>query len=217
VRRADDDDARAKLWYGRLHAPDVVVRIGKGFFIGDVTVPRQHIPDMQDAIQAAAARHTDGLLFIAVAGHAGDGDLHPITFFDRDNPKASAALQAANNEIVDAALSVGGTITGEHGVGTEKRQFMTKRFTPVEIAAQRAIKRVFDPAALLNPGIMLPDESPEEPNVGSFEAAVRTALEQANSSPTPTLLNVRPCVTACSAWRSSYPTAKPQPASAAKT
>ena len=178
VRRADDDDARAKLWYGRLHAPDVVVRMGKGFFIGDVTVPRQHIPDMQDAIQAAAARHTDGLLFIAVAGHAGDGDLHPITFFDCDNPKASAALQAANNEIVDAALSMGGTITGEHGVGTEKRQFMTKRFTPVEIAAQRAIKRVFDPAALLNPGIMLPDESPEEPNVGSFEAAVRTALEQ---------------------------------------
>ena len=242
VRRADDDDARAKLWYGRLHAPDVVVRMGKGFFIGDVTVPRQHIPDMQDAIQAAAARHTDGLLFIAVAGHAGDGDLHPITFFDCDNPKASAALQAANNEIVDAALSMGGTITGEHGVGTEKRQFMTKRFTPVEIAAQRAIKRVFDPAALLNPGIMLPDVSPEEPNVGSFEAAVRTALEQhrtgtaspgpraaqpsprrrhsalsANSSPTPTLLNVRPCVTACSAWRSSYPTAKPQPASAAKT
>ena len=151
VRRADDDDARAKLWYGRLHAPDVVVRSGKGFFIGDVTVPRNRFPDMQDAIQAAAARHTDGLLFIMVAGHAGDGDLHPTTFFDRDNPKAAAALEAANNEIVDAALSMGGTITGEHGVGTEKRQFMTKRFTPVEIAAQRAIKRVFDPAALLQP------------------------------------------------------------------
>jgi glycolate oxidase len=87
VRRADDDDARAKLWYGRLHAPDVVVHSGKGFFINDVTVPRNRFPDMQDAIQAAAARHTDGLLFIMVAGHAGDGDLHPFTFFDRDNPK----------------------------------------------------------------------------------------------------------------------------------
>ena len=115
VRRADDEDARAKLWYGRLHAPDVVVRSGKGFFIGDVTVPRQHIPEMQEAIQAAAARHTDGLLFIMVCGHAGDGDLHPFTFFDRDNPKAPSALEAANNEIVDAALSLGGTITGEHG------------------------------------------------------------------------------------------------------
>lgn len=177
VRRADDEEARAKLWYGRLHAPDLVVRSGKGFFIGDVTVPRQHIPDMQEAIQAAAARHADGLLFIMVCGHAGDGDLHPFTFFDRDNPKASAALEAANNEIVDAALRLGGTITGEHGVGTEKRQFMTKRFTPIEIAAQRAIKRVFDPDALFNPGIMLPDESPEEPNVSSFEAAVRAALE----------------------------------------
>jgi glycolate oxidase len=177
VRRADDEDARAKLWYGRLHAPDVVVRSGKGFFIGDVTVPRQHIPEMQEAIQAAAARHTDGLLFIMVCGHAGDGDLHPFTFFDRDNPKAPSALEAANNEIVDAALSLGGTITGEHGVGTEKRQFMTKRFTPLEIAAQRAIKRVFDPESLFNPGIMLPDQSPEEPDVASFEGAVRAALE----------------------------------------
>jgi glycolate oxidase len=154
------------------------VAMGKGFFIGDVTVPRNRIPDMQEAMQAAAARHTDGLLFIATAGHAGDGDLHPITFFDRDNPKAPAALEAANNEIIDAALSLGGTITGEHGVGTEKRQFMTKRFTPVEIAAQRAIKRVFDPAGVLNPGIMLPDVSPDEPQVGSFEAAVRTALRR---------------------------------------
>jgi glycolate oxidase len=176
VRRADDEDSRAKLWYGRLHAPDAVVRSGKGFFIGDVTVPRQHIPDMQEAIQAAAARHSDALLFIAVTGHAGDGDLHPTTFFDRENPKAPAALEAANNEIIEAALKLGGTITGEHGVGTEKRQFMTKRFTPVEIAAQRVIKRVFDPRALLNPGIMLPDESPDEPQLSSFEAALRTAL-----------------------------------------
>jgi glycolate oxidase len=177
VRRADDEDARAKLWYGRLHLFDAVVGSGKGFFIGDVTVPRQYIPDMQEAIQAAAGRHSDALLFIAVTGHAGDGDLHPTTFFDRDNPDAPVALEAANNEIIDAALEMGGTITGEHGVGTEKRQFMTKRFTPVEIAAQRAIKRVFDPTGLLNPGILLPDESPDEPHVSSFEAAVRTALQ----------------------------------------
>jgi glycolate oxidase len=178
VRRADDEQSRDKLWYGRLHAPDTVVATGKGFFIGDVTVPRDRIPQIQDAIQAAAARHTDGLLFIATAAHAGDGDLHPITFFDRDNPKAPAALEAANNEIIDAALSLGGTITGEHGVGTEKRQFMTKRFTPVEIAAQRAIKRAFDPTGLLNPGIMLPDISPDEPPVDSFEAALHAALQR---------------------------------------
>ena len=177
VRRADDEDARAKLWYGRLHAPDVVIRSGKGFFIDDVTVPRQRIPDMQEVIQAAAARHTDGLLFIAVFGHAGDGDLHPFLFFDRDNPKAPAALQAANNEIIDAAMSMGGTITGEHGVGTAKRPFMTKRFTPVEIAAQRAIKHVFDPEGLLNPDVMLPDPSPDEPVLDSFEKAVRAALD----------------------------------------
>jgi glycolate oxidase len=178
VRRADDEEARAKLWYGRLHAPDTVVASGKGFFIGDVNVPRNRIPEMQDAIQAAAARNIDGLLFIATAGHAGDGDLHPITFFDRDNPLAPAALESANNEIIDAALSLGGTITGEHGVGTEKRQFMTKRFTPVEIAAQRVIKRAFDPTGLLNPGIMLPDVSPDEPQLDSFEAALHNAMQR---------------------------------------
>ncbi|HZC90042.1 MAG TPA: FAD-linked oxidase C-terminal domain-containing protein [Mycobacterium sp.] len=182
VRRADDEDAQAKLWYGRLHAPDAVVHSGKGFFIGDVTVPRQHIPEMQQAIQDAAKRHSDALLFIAVTGHAGDGDLHPTTFYDRDNPNAAAALEAANNEIIDAALELGGTITGEHGVGTEKRQFMTKRFTPVEIAAQRAIKRAFDPTHTFNPGIMLPDLSPEEPAVDIFEAAVRSALDRHRGS-----------------------------------
>ncbi|BBY66838.1 FAD-binding oxidoreductase [Mycolicibacterium helvum] len=184
VRHADDDDARAKLWYGRLHAPDAVVRSGKGFFIGDVTVPRQHIPEMQQAIQDTAKRHSDALLFIAVTGHAGDGDLHPTTFYDKENPNAAAALEAANNEIIEAALQLGGTITGEHGVGTEKIQFMTKRFTPVEIAAQRVLKQVFDPAQRFNPGIMLPDVSPEEPALPSFEAAVRTALDRHPGSAT---------------------------------
>ena len=177
VRHADDDQARARLWYGRLHAPELVLRSGQAFFIGDVTVPRQRIPEMQQAIQAAAQRHLDGLSFIAMAGHAGDGDLHPTLFFDRANPNSARALQEANNEIIDAALSMGGTITGEHGVGTEKRQFMTKRFTPVEIAVQRAIKRVFDPDGLLNPGVLLPDLSPDEPAVPAFEAALRRVLD----------------------------------------
>jgi len=176
VRIAEDEKARTALWYGRLNAPNSVKKSGKGFFIGDVTVPREKIPNMQEAIQAAAARHSDALLFIAVTGHAGDGDLHPTTFFDRENPKAAAALEAANNEIIDAALGLGGTITGEHGVGTEKRQFMTKRFTPTEIAAQRAIKTAFDPAGSLNPGIMLPDHSAEEPDASAFGTAVRQAL-----------------------------------------
>ncbi|OBB61849.1 FAD-binding protein [Mycobacterium sp. 852013-51886_SCH5428379] len=176
VRIAEEDSDREALWYGRLHAPDSVVQSGKGFFIGDVTVPRDRIPEMQEAIQGTAARHSDGLLFIAVCGHAGDGDLHPTTFYDRDNPLAASALEAANNEIIAAALELGGTITGEHGVGTEKIPFMTERFTPVEVAAQRAIKTAFDPAGLLNPGVMLPERSADEPDVSRFGAAVRAAL-----------------------------------------
>lgn len=176
VRVAENEKDRAALWYGRLNAPNSVVQSGKGFFIGDVTVPRDRIPEMQEAIQSIAARHSDGLLFIAVCGHAGDGDLHPTTFYDKDNPLAASALEAANNEIIEAALDLGGTITGEHGVGTEKIPFMTKRFTPVEIAAQRSIKKAFDPAGLLNPGIMLPDLAADEPDTNAFGAAVREAL-----------------------------------------
>ena len=176
VRVAEVEEDRDALWYGRLNAPNSVVQSGKGFFIGDVTVPRDRIPEMQSAIQATAARHSDGLLFIAVCGHAGDGDLHPTTFYDKDNPLAASALAAANNEIVQVALGLGGTITGEHGVGTEKIPFMTTRFTPVEIAAQRSIKNAFDPAGLLNPGVMLPDRGPEEPDTSAFGAAVRAAL-----------------------------------------
>lgn len=176
VRVAEDEKDRTALWYGRLNAPNSVVQSGKGFFIGDVTVPRDRIPEMQEAIQSIAERHSDGLLFIAVCGHAGDGDLHPTTFYDKDNPLAASALEAANNEIIDAALALGGTITGEHGVGTEKIPFMTKRFSPVEIAAQRSIKKAFDPVGLLNPGIMLPDVSAEEPDTSAFGAAVCDAL-----------------------------------------
>lgn len=177
VRVAEHEDDRAALWYGRLNAPNSVVQTGNGFFIGDVTVPRDRIPEMQEAIQATAARHSDGLLFIAVCGHAGDGDLHPTTFYDKDNPRAASSLEAANNEIIEAALELGGTITGEHGVGTEKIEFMAKRFTPLEIAAQRAIKLAFDPAGLLNPGVMLPEPFSDEPGAEEFGAAVRHALE----------------------------------------
>jgi glycolate oxidase len=152
VRIAEDEKARTALWYGRLHAPDSVVHSGKGFFIGDVTVPRQRIPDMQEAIQAAAARHTDGLLFIAVTGHAGDGDLHPTTFFDKDNPNAAAALEAANNEIIDAALGMGGTITGEHGVGVLKRSWLRDQLGEVALSVHHDIKSALDPLHILNPG-----------------------------------------------------------------
>jgi glycolate oxidase len=176
VRIAQDEKDRAALWFGRLNAPNSVVQSGKGFFIGDVTVPRDRIPEMQKAIQATAVRHSDGLLFIAVCGHAGDGDLHPTTFYDKDNPLAASSLEAANSEIIEAALGLGGTITGEHGVGTEKIQFMSKRFTPVEIAAQRSIKKAFDPSGLLNPGVMLPGHSTDEPDTTAFGAAVRDAL-----------------------------------------
>jgi glycolate oxidase len=86
-------------------------------------------------------------------------------------------MHAADDEVVAAALALGGTITGEHGVGSEKTRQMRQRFTPVELAAQRAVKAAFDPGGILNPGVLLPDATADEPDLPIFAARLREALD----------------------------------------
>ena len=107
---------------------------------------------------------------IPTLGHAGDGNLHPIILFAGDDPAQQAAADAAHEELTAAALALGGTITGEHGIGSEKRHQMAHRFRPAEIAAMRAVKAAFDPAGLLNPGMVLPEPTAEEPSLPRFAA-----------------------------------------------
>jgi len=101
--------------------------------------------------------------------------------YDPRDPAAYAAARAADDEILDAALALGGTLTGEHGVGSAKRAQMTKRFTAVEIAAMRGVKQAFDPAGILNPGILLPDLSPDELPLPHFSAQVLAAVDAART------------------------------------
>ena len=176
VRRADDDATRAALWRGRLLGAQALLTSGFGYFICDTTVPRERIPAMQRAVGEIARRHG---LRIPMLGHAGDGNIHPIILFDRDDPVQRAAMRVADDEIVAAALAFGGTLTGEHGVGSEKRRQMPRRFGPVEIAAMRAVKGAFDPGGVLNPGVLLPDPVPGEPPLPRFAAATRAALASA--------------------------------------
>ena len=174
VRRADDAATSAALWRGRRQGAQALLASGLGYFICDTTVPRERIPAMQRAVAAIAARQ--GLL-IPTLGHAGDGNIHPIILYERADPAQHAAMLLAEREVAAAALALGGTITGEHGVGSEKLGDMADYFGKIELAALRAVKAAFDPAGLLNPGVLLPPPTPGEPSLPRFAAAVRHAVD----------------------------------------
>ena len=173
VHRADDDAARAALWKPRIAGALALVASGRGFFICDTTVPRERIPAMQRAVVEIGRR--SGLQLLTL-GHAGDGNIHPIILYDTDDPAQVAAMEAADDAVVAAALALGGTITGEHGIGSEKRRQMRQRFSPAELAAMRAVKAAFDPDGLLNPGVLLPDATGDEPALPQFAATINDVI-----------------------------------------
>jgi glycolate oxidase len=173
VRGADDEATRAGLWRGRLQGAQALIASGRGYFICDTTVPRERIPAMQRAVTAIAARHN---LLIPTLGHAGDGNTHQIILYDKGDPAQRAAMLRAEQEVTAAAVALGGTITGEHGVGSDKLRDMAQRFGTAELAALRAVKAAFDPDGLLNPGILLPPLTPGEPDLPQFASAARNAV-----------------------------------------
>ncbi len=117
--------------------------------IDDVCVPRSRLGDLLEGVQRIAAVHD---LVIGVVGHAGDGNMHPTVVFDPTDPAATAAAQASFGEIMDLGLELGGTITGEHGVGVLKREWLAREVGPVSLAVHRAVKQALDPQGILNPG-----------------------------------------------------------------
>ncbi len=120
----------------------------------DVGVPRSRVPELLAAIEAIAARHA---IVVGTFGHAGDGNLHPTFVLGRDEPEAVAAarLHAARAELFEAALQLGGTVTGEHGIGEVRRDWLVRQRGEPAVEAMRAIKRALDPAGILNPGRVL--------------------------------------------------------------
>ncbi len=118
-------------------------------FIEDVAVPRSELPKLVGTIEDIAEHHG---LRIFTLGHAGDGNLHPTVVFDRSSPDEFRRAQQAYDDIMAAGLALGGTTTGEHGVGTLKRDWLTRELDPASLELHRGIKRLFDPKNLLNPG-----------------------------------------------------------------
>lgn len=147
---ASEAESRQLLELRRLAYP-AIERLGVPL-VEDVCVPRTRLPEMVARIEAAAARHD---VYIATAAHAGDGNLHPVFVFERGLPEVPPAVWAAADEVFRAALQLGGTLTGEHGVGMIKRRWLGDELSPESMAVHHAIKNALDPDGIMNPGKVL--------------------------------------------------------------
>jgi glycolate oxidase len=144
-----DDPAEAELLLAARRSVLLALETLGTTLIDDVAVPRTRLADLLEAVEQIAQRHG---LVIGVVGHAGDGNMHPTVVFDADDPVATAHARAAFGEIMDAGLALGGTITGEHGVGVLKREWLEREAGPVAMGVHRAVKAALDPLGILNPG-----------------------------------------------------------------
>ena len=153
VRIAKDEAERALLWKGRKTAFGAIARIKPNYYLHDTVVPRRVLPDVLRQVYEIAAKYD---LLVMNVFHAGDGNLHPLLVFDKREPGALERVHAAGEEIVRASVAAGGVLSGEHGIGLEKRDLMPMMFAPADLAAQAAMRRAFDPLGLANPFKVLP-------------------------------------------------------------
>jgi FAD/FMN-containing dehydrogenase len=153
VRSASSPSDRARLWQGRKKAFGAMGRIAPDLAVQDAVVPRSALPDIMDRIAEIRDRHA---LQISNVFHAGDGNLHPNISFDRRDLAVTARVHAACREIMTACVEAGGSITGEHGVGSDKIGYMPLIFDAESLGAMRAVRRVFDPLESANPGKVVP-------------------------------------------------------------
>jgi glycolate oxidase len=148
VEQSTDDTEAEALFEARRLAYPALERLGP-VLTEDVCVPRSKVPEMLEQVSAIAARHG---VRVATIAHAGDGNLHPLLITPPGDEAARVAAQAAFEEFLDAAIALGGTVTGEHGVGILKRDGMRRELDPGSLALQSAVRRALDPLEIFNPG-----------------------------------------------------------------
>ena len=179
IRTAKDEDERLALWKGRKKAFGAMGRIAPALLVQDATVPRTTLPSILRGIAEIARRYD---LVVANVFHAGDGNLHPNILFDRRIREDLERVERASKEIMRLCVDAGGTITGEHGVGLDKKHHMPLIYGPAELDAMWGLRRVFDPAGVMNPGKVLPEDTdPELPGAG--EGVARTGPGAAGAAP----------------------------------
>ena len=155
VARAANEEDREKFWKARKSAFGAMGRIGSDLLVQDATVPRSRLPEVLGRVFEIAREYD---LTITNVFHAGDGNLHPNIPFDRRDEGILERIRAASREIMQACVAAGGTITGEHGVGIDKGQYMPLIYSDADLQTMRWVKEIFDPTGLCNPGKLLPAE-----------------------------------------------------------
>jgi len=159
VRIARDDAERARLWQGRKKAFGAMGRVSSHLVVQDAVIPRTRLPDVLAIIREIAERQR---ITVCNVFHAGDGNLHPNIGYDANNPDEQARVHAAMREIMSACVAAGGTITGEHGIGLDKLDYMSLIFSEDSLAAMCRLRDVFDPDHRANPGKVVPVHSCRE-------------------------------------------------------
>jgi glycolate oxidase len=153
VRVARDDAERALLWKGRKEAAGAVGRLAPTYLLQDAVVPRSKLPVIMRELAAIAARHH---VLIANVFHAGDGNLHPLICYDDRVPAELERAKRANEELLQACIALGGSITGEHGLGIDKAKNLPLQYADVDLNFMYRLRRVFDPDGIMNPDKLLP-------------------------------------------------------------
>jgi glycolate oxidase len=153
VRVSRDEAERQLFWKTRKAAFPAMGRISPNYFVQDGVVPRTTLPDVLAEIEALATAYG---LTVANVFHAGDGNLHPLVCYDAGTEGQAARAEELAGRILDVCLAAGGSITGEHGIGVDKRRHMAKMFGEGDLAAFQALRCAFDPAGLANPGKVMP-------------------------------------------------------------
>ena len=153
VRRAETQAEAEAMWQARRAVSPALFRVASGKLNEDIVVPRSRIPEMIERLEDTGRRH--GLKVISF-GHAGDGNIHVNVMYDLDDQDQTARAEAALKEIFSATLILGGTISGEHGVGTTKREFIGLEVKSEALDLMRRIKAAFDPQGIMNPGKIFP-------------------------------------------------------------
>jgi glycolate oxidase subunit GlcD len=153
VRVATEAAERARLWQGRKKAFGALGRVSPNLVVQDAVVPRSVLPDILETIGDIGEKYG---VTVTNVFHAGDGNLHPNINFDRSDEDEVERVEAASEAIMKACIDAGGSITGEHGVGIDKLRYMSLLFDSDTLSAMRAIRRVFDPQEIANPGKVVP-------------------------------------------------------------
>lgn len=161
IRIARSEAERAQIWYARKSAAGAISRLAPAYYLVDVTVPRSQLAAMLADVDRVCERYG---VQVAHVFHAGDGNLHPLLLIPEPSDRAFIEkVLRTGKEIIELALARNGSITGEHGVGIEKRQYMPLMHNEAELRAMWDVKEVFDPKGLLNPGKLLPEPPPQVP------------------------------------------------------